>query len=98
MNDNTPQDTALNFNFTVPQDKEAGEYADGLFVYHAPNGFRVDFYQSDPMLTQATEKSITQKVLVVARLHISHGAMGDMVEALQTNWNQYVEKAAPTDI
>lgn len=94
-NDEAPRE--VNFSLRGRPENESGEYCDGLLVGHSPNGFRLDFYQTDP-IEQPEAGPIEVSGLIVSRLHIPHAAMANMVEALNDNWGKYVDKAMPRDI
>ena len=89
--------TDAHMNVQIPQDRQQIAYCDNLVIFTTPHGFMVDFYQANPHQHQEGE-TVVSTGLVVARLHIPHGAMGEMVEVLTNTWQNYVSQSMPKEI
>lgn len=76
------------FEVSVPQDQQAGVWANFATVSHSPYEFTLDFVRLDFQ---------QQKGIVVARVSVTPLFITQLIEALQENWARYAEKALPKE-
>ena len=94
-----PGNEAPIMSLRVHPDREQITYCDNIVVYQSPHGFTVEFYQKDPTQPCPQKGEIVQLTgLVVARLHMPHGAMGEIIEVLNDTWQNYVDQSMPKEI
>jgi hypothetical protein len=75
-------------------------YANNIVVQHTPQEFIVSFFETQPPLVvgnteeQAKQLKTIKSVqsLCVSRIIISPDRMGDFINALQTNYQNYLSK------
>jgi hypothetical protein len=79
------------FQITVPESMSGGVWANFAAVSHSPYEFTVDFVRLD--FARQHESALPGQV--VARVNLSPLMVTQLMEALQTNWEKYAERALP---
>ncbi len=80
------------FQITVPESVSGGVWANFASVSHSPYEFTVDFIRLD--FAHGTDAAMPGQV--VARVNLSPLMVSQLMEALETNWQKYAERALPT--
>ena len=79
------------FQITVPESTSGGVWANFAAVSHSPYEFTIDFVRLD----FAHGTSDTMPGQVVARVNLSPLMVTQLMEALQSNWEKYADRALP---
>jgi hypothetical protein len=74
-------------------DQMAGVWANWAQVNHSEHEFTIDFVRLDYSTTPAPKRGI-----VVARVAVSPLFVTQLIEALQSNWARYAERAMPKEV
>ena len=80
-----------NFQINVPESMTGGVWANFAAVSHSPYEFTIDFVRLD----FARQHDATMPGQVVARVNLSPLMVTQLLEALETNWEKYADKAMP---
>jgi hypothetical protein len=83
--------TDQNFQITVPETMSGGVWANFAAVSHSPYEFTIDFVRLD----FARQGEGVMPGQVVARVNLSPLMVTQLMEALESNWDRYAEKALP---
>jgi Protein of unknown function (DUF3467) len=84
-----PETPAL--QLALPPEITPGVWSNVAAVSHSPYEFTINFGQID--FSQPAPTGI-----VVARVHMSPLMVSQLIEALQTNWLRYAERAMPREV
>jgi len=87
MEENEVEPPAL--ALTLPDDLFGGVWSNFAIVSHSPYEFTIDFVRVD--YNQG-------KGIVTSRVNLSPLFVTQLLETLQTNWDQYAQKAMPQDL
>ena len=78
------------FTFDVPEDLQAGIYANIVGVWHTPHEFTIDFSVTMPIAPPLDPGDpLTVPCRVVARIKISPSLIFDVMQALNQNMTNY---------
>lgn len=77
-------------NIVIEPDKMAGVWANFAAVSHSEHEFTIDFIRMDT--------GNPSQGIVVARVAVSPLFITQLVDALQSNWQNYAEKALPKEV
>jgi hypothetical protein len=83
------EDEGQHFKLIIQPDQMAGVWANYARVSHTEHEFTLDFVRLDPT---------TESGIVVARVSVSPLFITQLIEALETNWTRYAEKAMPKEV
>jgi len=75
----------------IQPDQMAGVWANFAAVSHSPYEFTLDFVRLD-FRTQPPSG------IVVSRISLSPKFVDELIQALQSNWQKYAEKALPEEV
>ena len=95
MNDEEPDqngepEPGQQLEITIEPAQRAGVWANWAQVSHSEHEFTLDFVRLDPLMAG--------KGIVVARVAVSPLFITQLIDALQTNWQGYAEKALPQEV
>ncbi len=82
------------FQITVPESMSGGVWANFAAVSHSPYEFTIDFVRLD--FAHGTDDTMPGNV--VARVNLAPLMVTQLMEALQTNWEKYADRALPHDL
>lgn len=88
MSDVAP-DAVQPLNISIPPKMFGGVWANFAVVAHSEFEFTIDFVRVDPNRAQG---------IVTSRVNLSPLFVTQLLEALQTNWDQYAQKAMPREV
>lgn len=80
------------FEIQVPEELEAGEYANFLSVWHSPWEFTLDFantQQAQPLDPENPAAGVKVPVRVVSRVKIPPAVIFDVLRTLNENMTRY---------
>jgi len=77
------------FNIVLPPQEMAGVWANYANISQSPYEFTLDFVRLDFTLNAG---------IVVARVSMSPLFVSQLIDALQTTWAKYVERAMPQEV
>ena|SRR2546427_8846391 len=77
-------------NIVIQPDQMAGVWANWAQVNHTEHEFTLDFVRLDPTQPQTG--------IVVARVAVSPLFITQLIDALQSNWRKYADKAMPKEV
>lgn len=80
-----------NFEITVPESMSGGVWANFAAVSHSPYEFTIDFVRLD--FAHSSDNVMPGQV--VARVNLSPLMVTQLLEALETNWSKYADRALP---
>ena len=75
----------------IQPEQLAGVWANFAAVSHSPYEFTLDFVRLD-------FRSQPPSGIVVSRVSLSPRFIDELIQALQTNWQKYVERAMPQEV
>jgi len=91
MSDEQDSDPRREAQIFLPPEQMAGVWANFANVSHSEHEFTLDFVRlqhgGDPLVG-----------VVVSRISVSPLFITQLIEALQTNWQKYAEKAMPKEV
>jgi len=87
----TEQPSGQNFQISVPESMTGGVWSNFAAVSHSPYEFTIDFARLD----FARQADGTTPGQVVARVNLSPLMVTQLLEALDSNWQKYAERAMP---
>lgn len=73
----------------LPQEEMPGVWANFASISHTKHEFTIDFTRME---------ADGRRGIVVSRVSVSPLFVSQFIEALNTNWANYAEKAMPTDL
>ncbi len=82
------------FDFRVPDDQEAGVYANALTVWSTPHEFTFDFAVTLPPFTD-DQGLVVVPARVVARVKVPPTMMSEMLNAISKNLVAYEQRLGP---
>lgn len=85
---------ATRLNINLPAELVGGVWANYAQVSHSPFEFTFDFARLD--FSQANDNTVPGQV--VARVNMSPLLVSQLIDALQSNWKSYAEKALPKEV
>jgi hypothetical protein len=80
------------FVLNVPEDLQAGRYANIVSVWHTPHEFTLDFSVSGQVVAPEPGEAPIIPCDVVARIKIAPSLIFDLLQALNTNMTRYEER------
>ncbi len=82
------------FQISVPESMSGGVWANFASVSHSPYEFTIDFVRLD--FAHGTDDTMPGNV--VARVNLSPLMVTQLMDALQTNWEKYADRAMPHNV
>lgn len=92
MGENEPREVRLNIR--IPEQQQAGVWANFARVNHSDHEFTIDFIRIDYGQIQDDE----MLSVVVARVGVSPLFVRQLIDALEENWAKYAKKAMPREV
>jgi Protein of unknown function (DUF3467) len=90
-NEGTPEPSEPQGQIIMQPEQMAGVWANFARVSHSEHEFTLDFVRLDYTGTPVNG-------IVVARVSVSPLFVSQLIDALQSNWNEYAKKALPQEV